>query len=175
MAGSGKSTIGELVAAKLSCEFISVGSWSREFAKHEFGMNINEFQDYCSKHPEIDLQIDAQMSKECRKKTHAVIDYRLGFHFIDDAFHIFLKVSEETAFNRINNARRTNEKTGRSDLNNRNREMQKRFLKQYKVDVFDPANYHLIIDTELKTPLEIVSTIISESQLYEKQLKLKKQ
>lgn len=173
MAGSGKSTIGKFVADKLACEFISVGSWSREFAQHEFGMDINEFQDYCSKHPEIDQHIDAQMSKDCNAKSQAVIDYRLGFHFIEDAFHVFLDVSQEIAYRRINKAARSNEKTERSDINKRNKDMQERFRKQYNVDIFDKANYHLVLDTEYLTPDEIVSKVMAALELYLEQLKAK--
>jgi hypothetical protein len=32
-----------------------------------------------------------EFADECNKKEHLIIDYRLGFKFIKNAFHVFLK------------------------------------------------------------------------------------
>ncbi len=161
LAGSGKSTIGKLVAQQLSCEFTSVGSWTRDFALQHYNMSINEFQDFCKLYPEMDLKIDREMVAYCNKHTNLIIDYRLGFHFIKDALHVFLTVSEEEAHRRISTANRSNEKTELSFIAERNQNMRERFIDQYGVDFTHHSHYDLVIDTEKHTLDEIVGLILN--------------
>lgn len=161
LAGSGKSTVGKLLAQQLSCEFTSVGSWTRDFAFQQYNMSINEFQDYCKLHPEMDQEIDRKMVSYCNQQANLVIDYRLGFHFIKNALHVFLTVSEEESYRRINTANRSNEKTDLSDITERNQNMRDRFLEQYGVDFTDLSHYYLVIDTEKNTVEEIVELILN--------------
>jgi predicted cytidylate kinase len=161
LAGSGKSTVGKLVAQQLTCEFTSVGSWTRDFAFQHYNMTINEFQDYCKLHPEMDQEIDRKMVAYCNEQASLVIDYRLGFHFIKDALHVFLSVSDEEAHRRISSVNRSNEKTDLSDISERNQNMRDRFLKQYGVDFTDLSHYDLEIDTEKYTVEEIVGLILN--------------
>ena len=169
LAGSGKTTIGRLLAEKLKYEFISVGNFSRKFAKQNFNMNINEFQQYCLKHLEIDNKIDSEFQEYCNKTGKLVIDYRLGFHFIKDALHVFLKVSETEAAKRLMKAKRIsefgsqNEQEIKQTMNKRNLEMRERFIKIYNIDFTDISNYKLVIDTDKFKNLEdITNTIISK-------------
>ena len=42
-AGTGKSTVGKMIQEKLNFEFISIGNYTRNYAKETYGMTINEF------------------------------------------------------------------------------------------------------------------------------------
>jgi len=159
-AGSGKSTVGKLLAEKLDFEFISIGNWTREYALKNHNMNINQFQEYCSLHPEVDQLIDINMSESCNLKNNIIIDYRLGFHFIKNSFNIYLNVSDAVAFNRINNANRINEDITKDDIDKRNQEMCFRFIKTYGVDINNLKNYDLVINTDQLIPEQIVNKII---------------
>ena len=159
-AGSGKSTIGKIIEEKLNFEFISVGNYSRDFAKREFGMTINQFQEKCREVPLLDKAIDEQFKKECNSKTAIVVDYRLGFHFIKNAFHVLLKVSDETASERINLAERAGELTSCKDIKERNKMMRTRFIDTYSVDFIDENNYDLVIDTDNLKPNEVADVIL---------------
>ena len=105
-AGTGKTTISKLLADQLNFKFISIGNFTRDFAKTEFNMNITEFQVKCLHEPELDELIDIRFRKLCNEKHCIVADYRLGFHFIKNSFNILLKVSDEVAFQRIINAKK---------------------------------------------------------------------
>ncbi|MCX7550284.1 viperin family antiviral radical SAM protein [Xanthomarina sp. F2636L] len=165
-AGSGKSTVGELIQTKLGYEFISVGNYSRLFAKEYYGMTINQFQEKCKKEPELDFQIDEKFKSLCNSKKHAIIDYRLGFKFIEKGFHVLLKVSDNTAFERINIAKRESELTTPESVSSRNRTMRKRFLETYKVDFTDEMNYDLVINTDHLNSYQVASKIIKAFQDY---------
>jgi cytidylate kinase len=73
-AGTGKSTVGKLLAEKLGCEFVSVGDFSRKFAEKEFGLSINEFQEKCRQQPELDDLIDQKFKGYCNEHNNLVVD-----------------------------------------------------------------------------------------------------
>ena len=55
--GAGKSTIAKALAKHFGFRYLSAGEVFRKMAR-EYGMNIIEFTEYVSKHPEIDFEID---------------------------------------------------------------------------------------------------------------------
>lgn len=163
LAGSGKSTIGKLLANELEYNFISAGNISRQFALENYGVDINRFQQICSEHPEIDLELDKYFGLIGQNQANFVMDYRLGSFFIKDGFHIFLQVSDHEAAERIKMSDRGNE--FKSDcieekvklLNKRNQMMRERFIKLYNFDFTNERNYNLVINTNNKSPKEILN------------------
>ena len=157
--GSGKTTVGKLLAAKLQYDFISIGKKTRQFAETN-GMTITQFQEQCLSNPEMDKQIDNEFSNECNNADNLIIDYRLGFKFVKNAFHIFLKVSDETAIERLKSANRATESF--ETINQRNESFKNQFLNAYCVDYTMPKYYDLIVDVEdFKSPDEIVGFIVN--------------
>lgn len=156
---SGKSTVGRLLAEKLSYPFISIGNKTRDYAESR-GQSIVEFQRECLTNPELDKENDLKFSKECNALQNAIIDYRLGFKFIDRAFHIFLTVSEATAIKRMATANRQNEDA--TTLRERNETFNKQFKNAYGIDYTAHENYNLVIDADqFKSAEEISEHIIS--------------
>ncbi len=169
LAGSGKTTIGKLLAEKLSFKFISIGNFSREFAKKEYDMNINEFQDFCKTNPKIDYEIDDEFSKFCNANNNLIIDYRLAHHFVKNSFNVFLIVSEKEAVRRLQNANRQSEFSSNKNsfikekMNDRNKKMQKRFLDIYNTDFTLLDNYHLVVNTNQCSDFEDITNIILQN------------
>lgn len=161
LAGTGKTTVGKLLAEKLKYEFISVGDYSRKSADN-YDLDINEFQQKCKKEPELDKQIDKNFQEQCNNREKLVIDYRLGFKFIKNSFYVLLSVSDEIAIQRIKNSNRPNEKIDSESISNRNNEMKNRFMSLYGVDFTDENFYDLIINTDSKSPETIADEIIKE-------------
>jgi predicted cytidylate kinase len=158
--GSGKTTVGKLLANKLRYNFISIGNKTRQLAETK-GLSIAQFQELCLMNPEMDKQIDFEFSNECNNSERLVIDYRLGFKFIKNAYHIFLKISEETAIERIRSANRSAETF--ETVSQRNESFKKQFLNAYGVDYTMPKNYDLIVDVEqFKNTEEVVEYIIGK-------------
>lgn len=157
---SGKSTVGKLLAEKLSYSFVSIGNRTREFA-FERGMNIVEFQKECLNNPDIDRENDLAFSNECNSSENQIIDYRLGFKFIENAFHVFLKISESSAIERLKNAKRENE--NHTTIRERNEAFIAQFKSAYGIDYTSSEHYDLVIDVDkFNSADEIVEHIINQ-------------
>ena len=156
---SGKSSVGEMLADRLSYSFTSIGNKTRIYSESR-GLNIVEFQRECLTNPKMDKEIDAEFATECNSKENLVIDYRLGFKFIKKGFHIYLKISEEVALERLKKANRKNET--HITLKERNNTFKQQFKNGYGIDYTDEINYDLIIEIKaLSTVEEIVETILN--------------
>lgn len=168
LAGTGKSTVGKLLAEKLNYTFISIGNYSREYALTEYGLTINEFQLLCKKDKSIDQKLDKKFGEDCNHQNNIVVDYRLGFHFVKNAFNVLLKVSDEIAIQRIQAADRKHETIDIASINARNHEMRQRFIDFYHLDFTDERNFHLVVDTDTLAPEEIANLLIDKFKDYEK-------
>jgi predicted cytidylate kinase len=170
-AGTGKTTIGNQLAAKLDYTFLSIGNYTREMAAR-MGLDINEFQKYAQTNPEIDQQIDREFIKVIHLNGNCIVDYRLGFHFCRTGYNVLLKVSDEEAAKRIQN--RNNSSDGAlanfeeslSHLRQRNRDMRDRLKSTYGKDFTDETNYHLVLDTTETSPEINLQSILEGYTLF---------
>lgn len=159
---SGKSTIGRLLAERLGYEFVSLGNQVRKEAE-KMGMSIGEFQNHCLSHPGKDQEIDAAFSSSCNEKSQLVIDYRLGFEFIKEGFHVYLDIDDDMALERLQNAARPGDNA--DTLKSRNETFRRQFQQAYGIDYTEKTHYNLVIDCSVnKSVQEIVDQIIQALQ-----------
>lgn len=158
--GSGKSTVGKLLAEKLDYSFISIGNKTRDFAEKK-GLSIVQFQELCLANPELDKQIDLEFSQDCNSSERLIIDYRLGFKFVKNAYHIFLSISDEMAIERLMSANRISET--HETVCQRNESFKNQFLNAYGVDFTMPKHYDLIVNVEQFESAEQIVEFILEN------------
>lgn len=156
---SGKSSVGKLLAERLGYGFTSIGNATREAAQAR-GMDIVSFQHACLDDPEMDKRIDRAFAAQCQAREDLVIDYRLGFHFVPDAFHVFLRISESTATERLRNSGRVGE--CHTTLRERNATFQRQFQQAYGIDYTLAAHYDLVVDVDGMDSAEEVVQVILE-------------
>jgi cytidylate kinase len=138
------------------------------------GISLAELSLIAENDSSIDFEID-DYCKELGNKENIVLDSRLGFFFIPDAFKVFLELDPSTASERIlidkkSNANRHNEAAGSFDtkesimesINARLLSERKRYKELYNIeDLTAHENFDLVIDTS-KIPLVDVSNKIIE-------------
>ena len=90
--GSGKSTVAELIAKRLSLKHYSIGNFMREIAK-EKGISLLELGKIAEKERWVDDELDKRQIELGGREDGFVIDSRLGFHFIPKSVKIFLDVN----------------------------------------------------------------------------------
>lgn len=83
----------------------------------------------------------------------------MGFRFVQNAFHVYLKISEEDAVERLKAANRPNESF--ETVRERNESFKSQFLNSYQVDYTEEFHYDLVINVSNKTGDEISQTIIN--------------
>lgn len=163
--GSGKSTVADIVAAKLGLEHHSIGSIMREIASRK-GISLLELSRLAETDKKVDEELDRRQV-ELGKKGNLVLDSRLGFHFVPGSFKVFLYVSPSEAGRRIFNARRKDEKENTTlkktigNISKRKRSERLRYAKLYGINPFLKSHYDLVIDTTKLSPREVAEKIIS--------------
>src|SRR3989338_745030 len=94
-AGSGKSTVAKIIAAKLNLAHYSIGDLMREMAK-EKDISLIELNNLAEKDKTIDKELDDKLIKLGKEKKDFVIDGRLTAFFIPHAdLKVFLDADEK--------------------------------------------------------------------------------
>jgi len=171
-AGSGKGTVSKLLAKELGYEIVSVWDMKRKLAA-EMWINIIEFNkmwDNPENAKEFDLKYE-EYQQSLKLSDNIILDSRLWFYAQPKAFKILLDVDEEIAWERIFKAKRetdknTTKKHAIDEVKERNSNDEARYQKLYNVDLWNPNNYNLVIDTSERTPEEVLQIILDEFKAY---------
>ena len=171
-AWSGKGTVSKLLAEELWYEIVSIGDMKRKLAA-EMWINIIEFNkmwDDPEKSAEFDLKYE-EYQQNLKLSDDIILDSRLWFYAQPHAFKILLDVDEEIAWERIFKAERDTDKHASkkhavAQVKERNSSDEARYQKLYNVDLWNPNNYNLVIDTSERTPEEVLNIILKEFKAF---------
>lgn len=166
--GSGKSSTANRVAEILGYTRASTGDFMRSIATSR-GITLEELSHLAEHDPSIDTELDDH-NRAVGTKEDIVLDSRLGFHFIPDAFKVFLELDPAVAAERIlkdaeKNPNRARESKTQFDtketiiasITSRLASERQRFQELYGIlDQTDPSHFDLVIDTA-SLPLEDVA------------------
>lgn len=165
-AGSGKSTVAELVAKKLKFRHYSVGDFMRQVAKKR-KLTLLQVSRLAETDRSIDEELDDMQTELGKNEEHFVLDSRLGWHFIPNSFKVFLKVDIREAARRIfNDSKRESVEENRTieaaeeNIRKRKASELERYRKYYKLNPYEEKNYDLIIDTTKLAPEEVAERIV---------------
>ena len=164
--GSGKTRVSRILTQKTGREMISTGVILRNMAA-EYGMSVLEFNDFAATNPQIDREIDAHLKALYGRPEPAIVDSRLGWHFIPSSFKVYLIVDPVIAAERVYSATRPDEQytsidAAGGDSLKRQKYENDRFWKLYSIKCGDWRNYDLVIDTSHATPEEVADLILRE-------------
>jgi predicted cytidylate kinase len=163
--GSGKSTVGKLLAKRLGYKFYSMGDLRGEIAM-KMGITIDELNEIGRREFWTDEKIDKRIRHLGETEDNFVIDGWTASHFIPHSFKVFLDVDAKIGAERIFKDQRPDERKTKSVeevmkmLKNRVAETDKRYKKYYSLDFRDKRHYDLVIDTTRLKPDEVVSKIL---------------
>lgn len=167
---SGKGSTSKILMKELNYGIYRNGEYFRKLAK-EKGMDITEFNEYVKGHPEIDLQTEKSSAEYAKTHDNFIIDARLGFYAVPDAFKVYMTVDIDVAAKRAFNDqdRKDSEcfdtiEEQKADIIKRYKIENERYYKLYKVRKDDMSNYDLVIDTTKLTPQE-TADIIKEAYI----------
>ena len=163
--GSGKSTVGDVLAKKYSMEKVSIGVMLRDLAT-EHGMNVIEFNKYMETHPEIDYELDNRLKSYEGIEGNFLFDSRLAWNFVPSSFSVYMKADIKTSAERILKANRSTETyeditEAISQLKKRRESESLRYKNFYGVDILDMTNYDFVVETDNKTVAQVAEEIIT--------------
>lgn len=172
--GSGKTTVGKILAERLRMNFYSVGGLRGKMAI-ERGISIDELNKIGENDATTDTSVDDYQRELGVKEDQFVIEGRLSWHFIPHSFKIFLSCDPRESARRIYEGQRAGDGKERSDekiytsveeaqaaIEQRVASDILRYEKYYQLDYRAPSNYDLILDTtDMKGPEETAERILA--------------
>jgi len=164
--GTGKSTVGKLVAESLGIKYYSTGQAFRDLANKK-KMSLEEFTKYVEDHPEIDKELDNRIVDKA-KEGDILIDSQLSGHILNAIadFKVHLICSIDSRVKRMMERDKSSfiEKLNETKL--REKSELDRFYKLYNIDLSDKDTinelHDMVINTENLTIEEVVEKIISK-------------
>lgn len=172
--GTGKSTIGKLIAETLDIKYYSTGQAFRDLAK-EMNMSLEEFTKYVEERPEIDNKLDDKVL-DVAKEGNIIVDSQLSGYLLKDIadLRIHLTCPLETRVKRM--ALRDNisyEESMKETILRENSELE-RFKDLYKIDLSDIEKMNEIHDVILATEGLTIEEVLNNLLQIIKNKKLKK-
>ena len=168
--GSGKSTVGKILAEEFQAELYSTGTIQRAIAV-EMGMTTLQLNQYMETHPEIDGKIDDGLRALEKEPKNLIIDSRMAWHFVPSSFSVYMMADAYISAERIMNAGRESEpfasveEAVRSVSDRRKSEML-RYSHLYGVNIKDMENYVYVIDTSYVDPQTVADHISAHYKLF---------
>ncbi|MFX1323680.1 MAG: (d)CMP kinase [Promethearchaeota archaeon] len=163
--GTGKTTVGKLLAEKLGIRYYSTGQAFRDLAK-EMNLSLEEFTKYVESNPNIDKKLDQRIIK-IAQEDDIIIDAQLSAYILKSIanFKILLLCPLETRVRRMAERDNASYDTQLKETLMREKSELERFNRLYNIDLNDSEKiakiYDLIINTENLTIDEIVEKILS--------------
>ena len=167
--GSGKSTVGRILAKRLGYKTFSTGDFVRTMAIQQH-TSLTEFNEKIAHDKQLEEAIDNELIRIENEGDEYVIDSHLGFHFVPSSFSVFLEASLKECARRIFNDSTTEiriqskevmgtleeaEEKTRGRVENHRR----RYMEHYHIDPYVASHYDLTINADENLPEHIVDII----------------
>ena len=151
--GSGKTTVGRLLANRLGYKFYSMGDLRGKMAM-ERGLTIDELNELGKKEAWTDRDADEYQAELGSKEDNFVIDGWMSWHFIPRSFKVLLEVDMNEGARRVFKDQRPDEdkvatiSAMKKMLAKRVADSAARYRKYYGIEnVFASGHYDIVIDT----------------------------
>lgn len=164
--GSGKSSVSARLADALGARRVSTGEAQRLIAEQR-GISTLELNRLAETDPTIDEEIDSVFRSLASVREPLVVDSRLAWHFLPDAFKVHLVVDPAAAASRV--LRRSGSPAEHYEslpealarIGDRAESERRRFQVVYGIDIFRLRNYDLVIDTTQASPEEVADRLLA--------------
>lgn len=162
---SGKSTVAVELASRLGLRRVSMGDVYRSLALSR-GMSAIQLNRRSQRDAAVDEHIDNLQRGLANAGSPVILDSRLGWYFLTDAFKVHLKADPVVAAQRALERRGTAGESyaslaeARASLLERSENERMRFIQTYGVDKARLRNYDLVCDTTRATPSNVSEVIV---------------
>lgn len=154
--GSGKSTLAKKLAKELNFEYFYMGQIFRDLAKKR-NLSLREYLELGETDPRIDKEVDDYQINIAKNNDNFIIDGRISFFLIPESIKLYIYSSLDVGAERIYKDLQKNYKRNegnlktiidvKQEIEKRLATDKKRYRKYYNIDVFNPENFDLAIDS----------------------------
>ena len=160
LAGTGTSTLAEVLSKKLDIPYISAGFIFREMAA-EKGMSVLEFSEFAEGNDEIDKEIDKRQAEKAKLADDLIVEGRLSAYFVDNAdLRLWLMTPFDVRSKRISKREEKSVEIAKDEIIIREKSEALRYKEIHNIDISNMDIYDLIINTDSFDP-ESISEIIT--------------
>ena len=160
LAGTGTTTLAEVLSEKLNVPYISAGFIFREMAA-ERGMSVLEFSEFAEGNDEIDKEIDKRQAEKAKSSDNLILEGRLSAFFVENAdLRICLMTPFDVRSKRIAQREDKSVDVAKSEIIIREESEVLRYKEIHNIDINNMEIYDLIINTDSFDP-ESISEIIT--------------
>lgn len=161
--GSGKTRVSQQVAERLGYDWWGMAEITRRFAA-ERGLTMVEYNELLREHPEMDRELDAFVASLAGREG-LVVDARAAWHFLPESFKVFITAAPQVRAERALKGQRLGEEYASLEeaeklLEKKIRVFQERLQDLYGIDVFDPENFDVVIDSSALTVDAVVERVL---------------
>jgi len=157
LTGSGKNTLGELLARKLGYRLVC--PTFKDLAAKE-GMSLMEFQEKAASDPDIDRRFDALL-KEQASAGDCVVTTWLGPWMVDADLRIKVIALLKTRAERIGKRDGMDTKEAMKHVKARDDQNRKRYKKLYKIDIDDEEGFDACVNSGIYRPEELLEIVLA--------------
>ncbi|MFZ2555342.1 MAG: AAA family ATPase [Minisyncoccia bacterium] len=159
--GTGKSTVGKLLASRLGFEFKSSGNMFRDMAA-ELRMTVEELDVRSQHDSQYDIKLDQMVVEYGKTHDDFIIESRLAWHFIPDSIKLALVCEENEAARRVAEREGISQEKAKENNDLRLATYAKRYPVYYPGLHYPPIeeDFDLMIDVTSIRPDEIVAQIV---------------
>jgi len=160
LAGSGTTTVAELLSKELSMDVISAGEMFRAIAK-EKSLQLGEFNKLAENNDDFDRGIDEKQGEEAMKRENVIVEGRLSGFFVPHAdLKIWLKAPIEIRARRVAGREGMAYEEALAAMKNREQSEHKRYDQYYGINLDDLSIYDLVMDSSRWRGNGIVAMIL---------------
>lgn len=170
--GSGKSATSAILCERTGFQYISTGRIQRQLAA-DMRIDTLEMNRRADTDPSIDAQIDGIFIALGKDPHGYVVDSRMAWFFLPEAFKVYLQTPVEIAADRIlkdptrNSENYNSREEAIEKIQARKLSENARFLIKYNADSTNLNNFNLVIDTSKRSIIQVAEAILQGVHYFE--------
>ena len=157
LSGSGKNTIGEIVARKLNLRLVDP---TFKTLAEEHRMDLMEFHRKAEKEHMIDKIFDAALIKEVERGPCVVTTWLGPWMILRSDLRVWISASQHSRAERIAGRDGMTQEQSLAHLAERDASNRTRYLDVYRIDIYDHSDFDLVINSEKFRPEQAADIII---------------
>ena len=157
LSGSGKNTLGSLVAKKLGYRLVC--PTFKDLAEKE-GIPLLEFQKKAMKDPDIDRKFDALLKQEA-SKGDCVVTTWLGPWMVDPDIRVWVFCPDDIRVSRLAKRDGITTEEAQAHIKKRDDNNRKRYAKLYGIDIDEHSKFDICVNSGIYGPGQLVDMVLN--------------